>query len=140
MTNYAVAGKTGTAQKPGKGGYVDGKFISSFIGFFPADKPEICISIVLDEPSKNGHFGGVVAAPVFHEVATAVASFLHIVPDKNAGEVTSVRSGASPVDVQSARTVAARASRVPASCGQTVSMVPSASGADWMPGNGKTSC
>lgn len=111
MTNYAVAGKTGTAQKPGKGGYVDGKFISSFIGFFPADKPEICISIVLDEPSKNGHFGGVVAAPVFHEVATAVASYLHIVPDKNAGEVTSVRSGASPVDVQSARTVAARASR-----------------------------
>ena len=111
MTNYAVAGKTGTAQKPGKGGYVDGKFISSFIGFFPADKPEICISIVLDEPSKNGHFGGVVAAPVFHEVATAVASYLHIVPDKNVGEVTSVGSGTSPVDVQSARTVASRASR-----------------------------
>jgi cell division protein FtsI/penicillin-binding protein 2 len=111
MTNYAVAGKTGTAQKPGKGGYVDGKFISSFIGFFPADKPEICISIVLDEPSKNGHFGGVVAAPVFHEVATAVASYLHIVPDKNVGEVTSVGSGTSPVDVQSARTVASRASK-----------------------------
>ncbi len=111
MTNYVVAGKTGTAQKPGKGGYVDGKFISSFIGFFPADKPEICISIVLDEPSKNGHFGGVVAAPVFHEVATAVASYLHIVPDKNVGEVTSVGSGTSPVDVQSARTVASRASR-----------------------------
>ncbi len=111
MTNYTVAGKTGTAQKPGKGGYQDGKFISSFIGFFPADKPEICISIVLDEPTKQGHFGGVVAAPVFHEVATAVASYLHIVPDKNVGEGTSGSIGASPVDVRSVRTVAARTSR-----------------------------
>jgi hypothetical protein len=95
-------------QKPGKGGYQDGKFISSFIGFFPADKPEICISIVLDEPTKNGHFGGTVAAPVFHEVATAVASYLHIVPDKNVGEGMSSGIGASPVDARQVRTVAAR--------------------------------
>jgi len=112
MTNYTVAGKTGTAQKPGKGGYQDGKFLSSFIGFFPADKPEICIAIVLDEPDRSkGHFGGTVAAPVFHDVATAVASYLHIMPDKNLGEVASVGSGASPVDVRQVRTVAARTSR-----------------------------
>jgi cell division protein FtsI/penicillin-binding protein 2 len=112
MTNYTVAGKTGTAQKPGKGGYLEGKFLSSFIGFFPADKPEICISIVLDEPDRSkGHFGGTVAAPAFHEVATAVASYLHIVPDKNVGEGTSGSIGASPVDVRSVRTVAARTSR-----------------------------
>lgn len=80
MTNYVVAGKTGTAQKPGPGGYLPGKFISSFIGFFPADNPEICISIVLDEP-KNGHYGGEVAAPTFREVAEAVAAYLHIPPD-----------------------------------------------------------
>ena len=112
MTNYTVAGKTGTAQKPGKGGYQEGKFLSSFIGFFPADKPEICIAIVLDEPDRSkGHFGGTVAAPVFHDVATAVASYLHIVPDKNIGEVASVGSGTSPVDVRQVRTVAARTSR-----------------------------
>ena len=111
MTNFTVAGKTGTAQKPGRGGYLDGKFISSFIGFFPADKPEICISIVLDEPTKGGHFGGAVATPAFHEVATAVAAYLNIRPDKNVSEAELVEGGASPVDARQARTVAARTSR-----------------------------
>ena len=82
LTNYTVAGKTGTAQKPGPhGGYSNDKYVASFIGFFPADNPEICISIVLDEPSRNGYYGGVVAAPVFREVAHNVASYLHIRPD-----------------------------------------------------------
>jgi len=80
MTNYFVAGKTGTAQKPGPGGYMPGKFVSSFIGFFPADDPQVLISIVLDEP-KNGYYGGQVAAPVFHRVAEQVASYLHLPPD-----------------------------------------------------------
>ncbi|MFO1512468.1 MAG: penicillin-binding protein 2 [Verrucomicrobiota bacterium] len=77
LTNYVVAGKTGTAQKAGAGGYLPGKYVSSFIGFFPADDPEICISIVLDEP-KGGHFGGKVAAPIFHQVAESVANYLNI--------------------------------------------------------------
>lgn len=111
LTNFTVAGKTGTAQKPGRGGYIQGKYISSFIGFFPADKPEVCISIVLDEPSKNGHYGGVVAAPVFHEIATAVAAYLNIRPDKNIFDSELVEGGASPVDVRQVRTVAVRTSR-----------------------------
>ena len=110
MTNYTVAGKTGTAQKNNpQGGYYKDKFISSFIGFFPADNPEICISIVLDDPpDKLAHQGGAVAAPIFHDVATAVASYLHIVPDKNVGEVDPSGIGVSPIDVRSVRTVAAR--------------------------------
>jgi len=80
LTNYVVAGKTGTAQKPGLGGYQPGKYVASFIGFFPADNPELCISIVLDEP-KNGHYGGDVAAPIFRQVALTVANYLNIHPE-----------------------------------------------------------
>jgi cell division protein FtsI/penicillin-binding protein 2 len=81
MTHYTVAGKTGTAQKvePGEG-YAHGKYVSSFIGFFPADNPEICISIVLDEP-KEGYYGGQVAGPVFKEIAERAANYLNIKPD-----------------------------------------------------------
>lgn len=90
---YTVAGKTGTAQKAGKYtvkdahgrevekvGYIKGKYYSSFIGFFPADDPEICISIVLDEP-KNGYYGGQTAAPAFKRIAERVGSYLNIRPD-----------------------------------------------------------
>lgn len=80
MKNYQVAGKTGTAQKAEHGVYVPGKFISSFIGFFPADNPELCISIVMDEPNE-GHYGGKVCGPVFREIAERCASYLNIPPD-----------------------------------------------------------
>ncbi len=82
LENYTVAGKTGTAQKtaPGVRGYVPGKYFSSFIGFFPADRPEVCIGVFLDEP-KNGYYGGQVAAPVFKQIATRIAQYLNIQPD-----------------------------------------------------------
>jgi len=80
LQHYTVAGKTGTAQKVENGVYVHGKYVSSFIGFFPADHPEVCISIVLDEP-KEGYYGGQVAAPVFAQIAERVASYLHVPSD-----------------------------------------------------------
>ena len=80
MKNYVVAGKTGTAQKAEGGVYVSGKFVSSFIGFFPADKPELCISIVMDEP-KEGYYGGKICGPVFRDIAERCASYLNIPPD-----------------------------------------------------------
>ncbi len=82
MKNYVVAGKTGTANKAENGGYSRTKFVSSFIGFFPADNPELCISIVMDEP-KEGHFGGKICGPVFREIAERCASYLNIPPDPN---------------------------------------------------------
>jgi cell division protein FtsI/penicillin-binding protein 2 len=83
LEHYTVAGKTGTAQKVENGQYVSSKFFSSFIGFFPADNPELCISVVLDEP-KGGHYGGQVAAPFFHEIAERAANYLNIRPDREA--------------------------------------------------------
>ncbi|HEX5398248.1 MAG TPA: penicillin-binding protein 2, partial [Verrucomicrobiae bacterium] len=81
MKDYTVAGKTGTAQKAENGTYARNKFISSFIGFFPADDPQLCISIVMDEP-KEGHYGGQVCGPVFREIAERCASYLNIPPDR----------------------------------------------------------
>ena len=80
LDHYTVAGKTGTAQKAEHGVYVQGKFFASFIGFFPADNPELCISIVLDEP-KNGHYGGQTAAPFFKNIAERAANYLNLKPD-----------------------------------------------------------
>lgn len=80
MKDYVVAGKTGTAQKAENGAYVPGKYISSFIGFFPADHPQLCISVVMDEP-REGYYGGKVCGPVFKDVADRCASYLNIPPD-----------------------------------------------------------
>jgi cell division protein FtsI/penicillin-binding protein 2 len=82
MKDYTVAGKTGTAQKVENGTYAEHKFVSSFIGFFPADDPELCISVVMDEP-KEGYYGGQVCGPVFREIAERCASYLNIAPDRN---------------------------------------------------------
>jgi cell division protein FtsI/penicillin-binding protein 2 len=80
LKNYVVAGKTGTAQKAENGSYAPGKYVSSFIGFFPADNPELCISVVMDEP-KEGYYGGKVCGPVFRDIAERCASYLNIPPD-----------------------------------------------------------
>jgi cell division protein FtsI/penicillin-binding protein 2 len=81
LEHYTTAGKTGTAQKPEHGGYAHDKFFSSFIGFFPADQPELCIGVMMDEP-KEGHYGGQAAAPVFKEIAERTAKYLCIPPDR----------------------------------------------------------
>jgi cell division protein FtsI (penicillin-binding protein 3) len=83
LEHYTVAGKTGTAQKPP---YHLNKFYASFIGFFPADNPEICIYIAMDEPRGDLHQGGQVCAPVFKQIAEKVANYLNIRPDKGADQ------------------------------------------------------
>jgi cell division protein FtsI/penicillin-binding protein 2 len=84
LENYAVAGKTGTAQKAEHGVYVSGKYFASFVGFFPADNPELCISVMLDEPDiRKGYYGGQTAAPIFKKIAERTASYLNIRPEDN---------------------------------------------------------
>jgi cell division protein FtsI/penicillin-binding protein 2 len=76
---YDVAGKTGTAQKLVNGKYSTEKHYISFIGFFPADDPELCIAVFMDQPSKKA-YGGEAAAPVWKRIAERVSSYLGIPP------------------------------------------------------------
>jgi cell division protein FtsI/penicillin-binding protein 2 len=107
LDHYTVAGKTGTAQKSGGAeGYLKGKYFASFIGFFPADNPEVCISVVMDEP-KQGYYGGQIAAPVFREIAERAANYLNIRPED--GEAAPVAGPGSAVpDDRPLKTAAAR--------------------------------
>ena len=68
IKGWTVAGKTGTAQKFIDGHYSNKKFISNFVGFFPANNPQLVGVIILDEPKIGYHWGGYGAAPVFHKV------------------------------------------------------------------------
>jgi len=81
IDGFAVAGKTGTAQKPDllQGGYTSDKYVSSFIGFAPADNPELVILIIVDEPSGE-FYGGAIAAPVFKDIAVQSLAYLGVFP------------------------------------------------------------
>jgi len=78
LEHYTAAGKTGTGQKPPYGSH---KYFSSFIGFFPADDPELCISVFLDEPDPKVYYGGETAGPIFKAIAERAAASLGIRPD-----------------------------------------------------------
>lgn len=84
---YTAAGKTGTAQKLENGQYSHSKYFSSFIGFFPADKPELLIYVCVDEPEKaKGYYGGQVAGQAFKNIALRSANYLNIRPETAVGE------------------------------------------------------
>lgn len=87
LEGYRVAGKTGTAQKAGKGGYVQGKYIASFGGFAPADDPKIAILVVIDEPRTYEHQGGVIAAPAFKNIAKDTLRYLNVTPQLSPEEI-----------------------------------------------------
>jgi cell division protein FtsI (penicillin-binding protein 3) len=81
VPGYRVAGKTATAQKadPSTGKYDPDKFVSSFVGFVPAQRPRFVIAIVVDEPW-IAHLGGQVAAPVFRRIAMRALSRFGVAP------------------------------------------------------------
>lgn len=80
IEGYRVAGKTGTAQKPGNGGYLDGKYVASFVGMAPANDPQIVCLVFVDEPVKGHHQGSACAAPVFAAVVEDTMRYLGVVP------------------------------------------------------------
>lgn len=82
LDNVLVGGKTGTSQKFENGNYTSSKHNSSFIGFFPADNPQLICMILINSP-KVGKYGGLVAAPIFHDVAKRILEAdLNLVPNR----------------------------------------------------------
>jgi cell division protein FtsI (penicillin-binding protein 3) len=81
MSGYNVAGKTGTAQipNPNTGGYYGNRYMSSFVGFGPADDPKVTLVVVVENP-KNGSYGGTVAAPIFKGIVEKVLFYLGVPP------------------------------------------------------------
>jgi cell division protein FtsI (penicillin-binding protein 3) len=77
VPGYTLAGKTGTAQKVVDGTYSDSQYVASFVGFAPAQDPQLLVAVVVDNP--NGDiYGGTVAAPAFGEIAKFALPYLRI--------------------------------------------------------------
>lgn len=82
IPGYRVGGKTGTAQKYDENGQImSGRHIASFIGFAPADDPQIAVLIIVDEPNVPVDFGSVVAAPYVKDVLQESLQYMGISPD-----------------------------------------------------------
>ena len=72
IPGWDIAGKTGTAEKFINGSYSKTKFISNFVGFFPAENPLLLGVIIIDEPKFGFHWGSIGAAPVFRNIAQRI--------------------------------------------------------------------
>ncbi|MCX6966172.1 MAG: penicillin-binding protein 2 [Verrucomicrobia bacterium] len=85
IPGYTAGGKTGTAQiaKPGGGGYYDNRFVTSFVGFFPANDPQIVCLVMVDDAkaAENLNYGGLIAGPAFSRIGEQAAHYLNLPPD-----------------------------------------------------------
>ncbi len=78
IENYRVGGKTGTAQKVSDGKYMVGNYILSFIGFLPADDPEVIVYVAVDNPKGVTQYGGTVSAPIARSIMLSAIETLGI--------------------------------------------------------------
>jgi cell division protein FtsI (penicillin-binding protein 3) len=81
IPGYDVAGKTGTAQKPGSHGYIPGAYVATFVGMVPARSPRLVVLVTVDQP-EGEYYGGVVAAPAFAQIAEFDLQYLEVPPDE----------------------------------------------------------
>jgi cell division protein FtsI (penicillin-binding protein 3) len=96
IPGFEVAGKTGTTQKIIDGHYSNTHHIGSFVGFFPASKPRLVISVIIDDARLNGTaYGSTVAAPSFKNIAEQLIQYLGISPTEPA-ELAPAVADASP--------------------------------------------
>ncbi|WP_311533189.1 penicillin-binding transpeptidase domain-containing protein, partial [uncultured Veillonella sp.] len=97
VEGYHFAGKTGTAQKldTKHGGYLDGQYIVSFIGFGPVEDPKFVVLVVIDDPQKGSLYGSQLAAPVFKDIVSQLVRYYQMSP--------SVKDGATVAAVPAAK-------------------------------------
>lgn len=72
IENIKIAGKTGTSQKMVEGKYSKSQYTSSFIGYFPAENPQIVVTVIIDAPDAGEYYGGKVSAPIFRKIAERI--------------------------------------------------------------------
>ena len=82
VEGYHFAGKTGTAQKldTKHGGYLDGQYIASFIGFGPVEDPKFVVLVVIDDPQKGSYYGSQIVAPVFKDIVSQLVRYYQMSP------------------------------------------------------------
>ncbi|MBD0317000.1 MAG: penicillin-binding protein 2 [Thermoleophilia bacterium] len=99
VPGYFVAGKTGTAAKPDPvyGGYSKTRYVGSFVGFVPANRPRVVILVTVDEP-RGTIWGGTVAAPAFREIARFALQYLQVPPDDPAALAASQPAAPLPAE------------------------------------------
>ena len=108
IDEYRLAGKSGTAQKTGKGGYSETDYVASFGGFGPVEDPQLVGLVVLNTPSGDDHQGGRVAAPVFGRIMRLALNHLRV-PGSQAVRISAL-DDAQP---ESSRLVADRQAATP---------------------------
>ncbi len=105
IENIKIAGKTGTSQKLVDGNYSKSKYTSSFIGYFPAENPQIVIAVIIDAPGNGEIYGGKVSAPIFKKIAERLINFTGLhefsAPENNADLVytTERKQNESPLNL-----------------------------------------
>jgi len=80
IPGFRVGGKTGTAQKAGVGGYMQGKYVASFIGMAPVNDPQAVVLVIVDEPQGYPNQGGQVAGPIVKTVMEDTLRYLGVAP------------------------------------------------------------
>lgn len=91
VAGYSIGGKTGTAQKYENGVIARGKYVSSFVGFAPADNPKYAVLVIVDEPSGYLYYGSLVAAPYASFIFGGIFNYMNIAPANLAQDTEKLR-------------------------------------------------
>ncbi len=94
MASLSVAGKTGTARLAAGGGYAQGRYRASFVGYAPADRPRVVVLTRLEDPAAGSYYGGTVAAPTSHATLEAALATKGVLMDERLAVSATPRSWA----------------------------------------------